>query len=172
MTRITDTLQQSVLVFSQNYLPINQINIKRAIALLVTGKAEPIDYFCSTFWEVRSPSTLIQVPVHIRLYECPERFWKPPKVSRRELLRRDKHQCQYCGSKYKLTIDHVIPRCQGGKDTWENLVIACAECNWQKGNRTPSQAGMSLKTKPKAPMHPSVAFAAEIWAKQKLDFVN
>lgn len=164
MSAIRSILNQSVVVFSKNYLPLSRINIRRAIALLVTEKAEPVDLFSNEFWEVRSPSIKLQVPVHIRLTKAQtERVWKVPAVNRREVLRRDKHTCQYCGSKHKLTLDHVIPRSKGGKHTWDNVVTACEGCNSKKGARTPREAGMPLLKKPKAPMHPTVAFAEEFW---------
>lgn len=164
MSAITETLSQSVVVFSKNYLPLSRINIRRAIALLVTGKAEPVDLFSDKSWEVRSPSVKLQVPAHIRLTMAQnERVWKVPAVNRREVLRRDKHACQYCGSRHKLTLDHVIPRSKGGKHVWDNVVIACEGCNSKKGARTPREAGMPLRQKPKAPMHPTVAFAEEFW---------
>ncbi|MDJ0680411.1 MAG: HNH endonuclease, partial [Xenococcaceae cyanobacterium MO_167.B52] len=119
------TLNRSVVVFSRNYLPLSQINIKRAVALLVTGKAEPIDFFSDVLTEVRSPNLVISVPKCIRLYVSPERMWKIPPVSRKNLLRRDANQCQYCGNRKDLTIDHIIPRSKGGKHSWNNVVIAC-----------------------------------------------
>jgi 5-methylcytosine-specific restriction endonuclease McrA len=161
-------LQNSVVVFSKNYLPLARIPIKRAIALMVKGQAESLDYICSTAWEVRSPTLILQVPEHIRLTASkPERLWKMPAVNRREILRRDNHACQYCGSAKNLTLDHVLPRSRGGTHTWDNIVIACAQCNGRKGNRTPQEAGMPLKTKPKAPMHPAVAFAEQFWNMQE-----
>lgn len=160
-------LKQSVVVFSQNYLPINQVNIKRAVVLLVTGKAEPIDFSSNTSWSIRSSSLVIQVPAYIHLYKAKERVWKIPPVSRKTLLRRDAHQCQYCGNRKQLTIDHIIPRSKGGKHTWDNVVIACATCNGRKGDRTPEQAGMKLATKLKAPIHPTVIFAEQIWQQKK-----
>ncbi|WP_348539851.1 MULTISPECIES: HNH endonuclease [Spirulina sp. CCY15215] len=164
MITVTETLSQSVVVFSKNYLPLSRINIRRAIALLVTGKAEPVDFFSDKFWEIRSPSVKFQVPEHIRLTMTQtERVWKIPAVNRREVLRRDKNTCQYCGSKHKLTLDHVIPRSKGGKHVWDNVVIACEGCNSKKGARTPREAGMPLFQKPKAPMHPTVAFAEQFW---------
>jgi 5-methylcytosine-specific restriction endonuclease McrA len=157
-------LQNSVVVFSKNYLPLARVNIKRAIALLVTGRAESLGYGNSLYWEVRSPNLTLQVPEQIRLtIGNPERLWKAPAVNRREILRRDHHTCQYCGSPKHLTLDHVLPRSRGGTHTWNNVVIACAPCNGRKGDRTPQEAGMSLKTKPKAPMHPAVAFAEQFW---------
>jgi len=159
-------LAQSVVVFSRNYLPMARINLKRAVALLVTGRAEPLDLGDGggTAWMVRSPSIVLQVPEHIRLTAgSPERHWRVPPVNRREVLRRDGHACQYCGSARRLTLDHVIPRSQGGSHTWENVVAACEACNHRKGSRTPQEARMTLSRRPKAPMHPAVAFSERFW---------
>ena len=169
MTSATEVLRQSVVVFSKNYLPVSRVNIKRAIALLVTGKAEPLD-FSEKGYYVHSPSVVLIVPEQIRLTKTDtERVWRVPPVNRREVLRRDKHTCQYCGSTKQLTLDHVIPRSKGGKHTWDNVVIACESCNSRKGDRTPSQAGMILRTTPKAPMHPAVAFAEQFWREQHIN---
>lgn len=162
-----EVLRQSVVVFSQNYLPVSRINIKRAIALLVTGRAEPLEMIAQQTWQIVSPHLILQVPEHIRLtIGKSERLWRVPPVARREVLRRDSHTCQYCGSTKKLTLDHVIPRAKGGTHTWENVVIACETCNHRKGNRTPLEANMTLRAKPKAPIHPTVAFAEQFWREQ------
>ncbi|GFE70389.1 HNH endonuclease [Chroococcus sp. FPU101] len=167
MIQATEPLQQSVVVFSTNYLPISRVNIRRAIVLLVTEKAEPMDLETETYTEVRSPNLILQVPAYIRLkFQSAERIWKVPPVNRRELLRRDHYQCQYCGSRKKLTIDHVLPRSKGGQHTWDNVVIACESCNTRKGDQTPQQVGMILHTTPKAPCHPAVLFAEEFWGKR------
>ena len=152
MTVVTDVLRQSVVVFSQNYLPMSRVNIKRAIVLLVTGKAEPLDFSIGNGWLVRSPSTSIHVPEQIRLtFGNRERLWKVPPVNRREVLRRDAHSCQYCGSNRHLTLDHVMPRSKGGPHTWDNVVTACRVCNQRKGSRTPDEAQMPLHMQPRAP---------------------
>ncbi|MBD1833177.1 HNH endonuclease [Cyanobacteria bacterium FACHB-472] len=167
MTSATEVLNRSVVVFSQNYLPMSRVNIKRAIALMISGKAEPLSFSDAVGWQVRSPSIVIDVPEQIRLTVTgAERVWRVPPVNRRELLRRDHHTCQYCGNTKQLTIDHVIPLSKGGKHTWDNVVIACEKCNQRKGDRTPLQAGMPLRTQPKAPMHPAVAFAEQFWREQ------
>jgi 5-methylcytosine-specific restriction endonuclease McrA len=161
-------LQNSVVVFSKNYLPMSRINIKRAIALLVTGQAEPVDFSNTTGWQIRSPNIVLQVPEHIRLtISNPERMWKMPPVNRREVFRRDNHTCQYCGNTQSLTIDHVIPKSKGGPHSWDNVVAACEPCNSHKGDRTPHEANMTLKTRPKAPIHPAVAFAEQFWQEQQ-----
>ena len=167
MTSVTNVLGQSVVVFSRNYLPVSRINIKRAITLLVAGKAEPLDFMSDTGISIRSANAVVQVPEHIRLtFTNSERVWKVPPVNRREVLRRDKYTCQYCGSMKHLTLDHVMPRTKGGKHSWDNVVIACVKCNSKKGDRTPKEAGMSLRTLPKAPVHPAVTFAEQFWREQ------
>jgi 5-methylcytosine-specific restriction endonuclease McrA len=157
-------LNNQVVVFSKNYLPLARINIKRAIVLLVTNQAESLDFSSTKQWEVRSPNLVLQVPEHIRLLGGnPERQWKVPPVSRREVLRRDNHTCQYCGSTRHLTLDHILPRSKGGPHTWDNVVTACEKCNAAKGDRLLPEIGMQLRTKPKAPMHPAIAFAEQFW---------
>jgi 5-methylcytosine-specific restriction endonuclease McrA len=164
-----NVLQNSVVVFSRNYLPLARINIKRAITLLVTGQAESLELGDIQYWEVRSPNLILQVPEHIRLtVGNPERLWKMPPVNRREVLRRDHHACQYCGNGKRLTLDHVIPRSKGGLHTWDNVVAACETCNSVKGDRLPQEAGMIPRNKPKAPIHPAVAFAEQFWKAQNL----
>lgn len=105
-------LQNSVVVFSRNYLPMSRINIKRAITLLVKGQAEPLDLANPSGWLVRSSSSVLQVPDQIRLtISNPERLWKIPPVNRREVLRRDGHSCQYCGCTHRLRVSkHVGAR--------------------------------------------------------------
>ncbi|WP_283753771.1 HNH endonuclease [Roseofilum acuticapitatum] len=170
VTSATHVLSQSVVVFSKNYLPVSRINLKRAIALLVTGKAEPLDLVKGQQWMVRSPNLVLMVPEHIRLtFAGTEGIWKTPPVNRKELLRRDKHMCQYCGHKKNLTIDHVIPRSKGGQHTWDNVAIACGSCNSRKGDRTPEQSGLKLRTQPRAPIHPAVAFAEQFWREHQRD---
>jgi 5-methylcytosine-specific restriction endonuclease McrA len=161
-------LQNQVVVFSKNYLPLARINIKRAIALLVTGQAESLEFSSTQQWEVRSPSIVLQVTEHIRLTSGnPGRHWKVPPVNRREVFRRDNHTCQYCGSTKHLTLDHVIPRSKNGPHSWDNVVTACEKCNSKKGDRLLHEIGMVLQSKPKAPIHPAVAFAVQFWKEQQ-----
>jgi 5-methylcytosine-specific restriction endonuclease McrA len=165
----TEVLAQSVVVFSTNYLPMSRVNIKRAIMLLVTGKAEPLSFDQTAGWQIRSAKHVFYVPKQIRLtFSSNERLWKVPPVNRREVLRRDRHSCQYCGSTRNLTLDHVIPRSKGGKHSWDNVVTACERCNSKKGDRTPEQAAMPLLRQPKAPIHPAVAFAEQFWHEQQV----
>lgn len=162
-----------VILFSQNYLPMAEIDLKRAAVLLVTDRAVPLSLLETErekVWQMRSPNRILNIPKHIRLtIGGSDRIWKVPPVNRREVLRRDRHTCQYCGNQKQLTLDHVIPRAQGGQHTWDNVVAACSTCNANKGARTPSQSRMPLQRKPKAPMNPVVAFAEQFWKDHKAE---
>ncbi|MEL6493343.1 MAG: HNH endonuclease [Cyanobacteria bacterium J06634_6] len=162
-----------VVLFSQNYLPMTRIDLKRAATLLVTDRAEPLDFstgLSEKGWVMRSPSIVLNIPEHIRLKTGgKERIWKIPPVNRREVMRRDAHTCQYCGSKKRLTLDHVLPRSKGGQHSWDNVVAACAPCNAYKADRTPELAKMQLRRTPQAPMHPVIAFAGQFWKAQKIE---
>lgn len=103
---------------------------------------------------VRTVDDSFPLPSVIRLSKYIRIPFKRIVLTRKNILRRDNNQCQYCGSrKNPLTIDHVIPKSRGGGDSWENLVAACVNCNNKKGNQTPEEAGISLIRKPKKPNH-------------------
>ncbi|OPX34162.1 HNH endonuclease [candidate division KSB1 bacterium 4484_188] len=142
-------LNHAVLLLNQSYEPLTVCNVKRAITLIYLGKAEMVEK--NSGW-LHSVSMQVPIPSVIRL----GRQIKVPRtrilLNRKNLIIRDNHTCQYCGKKTSpLTIDHVIPKHYGGKDTWENLVVACQACNHRKANRTPEQAGMTLIRKPQKP---------------------
>ncbi|HTM45639.1 MAG TPA: HNH endonuclease, partial [Polyangiaceae bacterium] len=84
------------------------------------------------------------------------------RLTRRNLMLRDGWRCQYCGrrgSPRELNVDHVLPRCRGGEDSWENLVASCHACNRKKGRRTPREAEMPLLS---VPVRPRWSTAAQI----------
>ncbi|RMG69172.1 MAG: HNH endonuclease [Calditrichaeota bacterium] len=144
-------LNKSVLILNQNYEPITVCNVKKAIILIYLGKAEIIER--RPQW-VHSVSFQLPLPSVIRLMVFVKVPRKKVLLNRKNLLIRDHFTCQYCGRRtHPLTIDHVIPRQYGGKDTWENLVVACLPCNNRKANRTPEQAGMKLINQPRRPNH-------------------
>lgn len=143
-------LNRQVLVLNQNYEPLSITKARRAIVLLYLGKAEMVETYDGHF--VRSVRLDFPVPSIVRLIY----YIKAPRnavaLSRKNVIRRDRHTCQYCGTTIgAMTTDHVTPRGLGGRDRWENLVCACVKCNNKKGDRTPEQAGMRLMKKPKTP---------------------
>lgn len=139
------------LVLSQSYEPVSIVSWKQAITLFFLGKCEIVSEYDGF---VRSTSLVIKIPAVVRLVNAFRRHKKPIKFSRINIYGRDKYTCQYCGVRHKigeLTYDHVVPRAQGGKTVWGNIVTACEDCNRQKANRTPDQAGMKLMKTPVQP---------------------
>jgi 5-methylcytosine-specific restriction endonuclease McrA len=130
-----------VLVLNATYEPVNICAARRALVLLFKGEAlveEQYDHHTIN---------LNPLPSVIRL----NRYRRVPQrrhvVSRKNILLRDRNTCQYCAevfSPVKLTLDHVLPRSRGGKNSWENLVACCTPCNHRKADRTPEEAGMPL----------------------------
>jgi 5-methylcytosine-specific restriction endonuclease McrA len=148
----TGRLNAKVLILNQNYEPMSVINAKKAIVLLYLGKAELIEAHAGH--RIRSVSTSMPFPSIVRLSMYVRVPFKKIILSRKNILRRDGHRCQYCGrSDLSLTIDHVLPLSRGGEDTWENLVCACVQCNNRKGDRTPDESSMPLRRKPMRPNH-------------------
>ncbi len=146
-----DTDTTRTLLLSQSYEPLELISWQRAFTMLTLGKVEVVEEYDH---DVRTVSVIFKVPAVVRLLRAFRRFRKPVKFSRVNIYARDKYRCQYCGTKApisELTYDHVVPRAQGGRTTWTNIVTACYTCNRKKGNRTPEQASMRLRTAPVQP---------------------
>lgn len=142
-------MHKPVLVLNANFAPINVCTTRRAIGLILTGKASMV---MDGRGMIKTVTSSIEKPSVIRLGRMVKRPRPRVKLNKREIFRRDNYTCQYCGTRGgHLTIDHVIPRRMGGSQSWQNLVTACAACNHQKGGRTATQAGMTLRQKPREP---------------------
>ena len=142
-------LQSPVLVLNATYEPVNVCAARRAIILILNGVALAEE---ETNRIVRSTSLAMPIPSVIRLLEYRRIPHQARALSRKNILLRDHNTCQFCGQALpssELTLDHVIPRSQGGKSAWENLVACCHPCNNEKGDHTPEQAGMKLLRTPR-----------------------
>jgi 5-methylcytosine-specific restriction endonuclease McrA len=138
-----------VLVLNANYEPLNICTTKRAIGLMMTGKAMML---ADGRGVIHTVSRSFACPSVVRLLYMVHRPRPRVKLTKREIFRRDNYTCQYCGRKMShLTIDHVMPRHRGGRHSWQNLVSACPACNRRKGGRTPAEAGMALLSQPGEP---------------------
>lgn len=144
---MTSVMTTPVLVLNASYEPVNITGARRAIVLLLKGVAVVVEARDDRFVHVG-----LELPSVIRL--C--RYRRLPRtvqtLSRKNILIRDGYTCQYCGERFNgadLELEHVMPRCRGGKSTWENLVAACRPCNRRKANRTPEEAGMKLLHPPR-----------------------
>jgi 5-methylcytosine-specific restriction endonuclease McrA len=140
-----------VLVLNQDYRALSVCSVERAVILLFLRKAEMV--YAVPGRHIRTSREQHPWPSIVRLKIYANVPYKKIMLTRRNLLRRDRNRCQYCASSEKLTLDHVLPRSRGGRDTWENLVTACMPCNNRKGNRTPEEAGMRLIRQPFRPSH-------------------
>jgi 5-methylcytosine-specific restriction endonuclease McrA len=156
-------MSDQVLVLNQNYEPLNVTNARRAITLLYLGKAIVVENDSEVF---HSPTVAIEMPTVVRLAYYVKRPTPQLKLTRRSVIARDDHRCQYCGVRTKVvTLDHVVPRDRGGKTDWDNLVCACIKCNNNKGNRTPKEAGLTLTREPHRPRYvPYISFSKFVTA--------
>lgn len=145
---------ERTLLLNSSYEPISVISAQKAIKLLFLGKVYVVIEGDVTW---RSISIAIRVPSVVRMINYVKGLSGKRdniKMTRKNIMIRDKYTCQYCGLKKglgNLNIDHVIPKSQGGKSVWENLVVSCVKCNNKKDNKTPKQAGLELKKVPKKP---------------------
>lgn len=169
-------MSHGVLVLNKQYRALRVVSIQRAMNLImgvIKGTNEPKAHIVDpSDWNnyswadwskmrptdgddvIRTATTEYRLPKIIVLNKYDKLPKQSVKYNRRAIYHRDNHTCQYCGSKpgtEELNLDHVVPRAQGGKSTWENVVIACVKCNSFKRDRTPEQAGMKLLRKPFKP---------------------
>jgi len=163
----TAVLNQGVLVLNKYFQAVQVTSVRRAFSLFFKGYVKAVDEGYITYefndWKelpvddednVRTPSAELRLPRVVQLVH----YDKVPsfriRLSRKNIYMRDKHTCQYCGKRFdekELTLDHIMPISRGGGNSWENLATSCFRCNNTKGNRTPAQAGMKLRSTPKQP---------------------
>jgi 5-methylcytosine-specific restriction endonuclease McrA len=166
--RKRDPLEIPVLVVNRFFQPVQITSARRAFLLLFGGSAQALDEAGDLHdfpaWRklpvrehddglpILSGSLRVPRVLHLRRYERVRR--QPVRLTRKNLMLRDAHQCQYCARRppvRELNIDHVLPRSRGGEASWENLVTACRVCNLRKGRRTPDEAAMHLLRPPGPP---------------------
>jgi 5-methylcytosine-specific restriction endonuclease McrA len=142
-------LHEPVLILNVTFEPMHVCSTKRALALVLSGKAEIVVNGRGT---IRSATSEFEIPSVIKLSYMVRRPRPRIALSKREILRRDDYTCQYCGRKMRtLTLDHVVPRRQGGSHTWDNLVAACSPCNRRKGGKLAGEVNMALQREPFEP---------------------
>jgi 5-methylcytosine-specific restriction endonuclease McrA len=147
-------------VLSRSMMPLGVIPVRRAVVLLVLGKARAHDTHPSR--RFRAERTAVAHPRTVVLnhdVRVPARMYRPAALSNEALFERDGWQCAYCGRGIgelrrrgiRLTRDHVVPVSRGGTDSWRNVVAACEPCNNAKGSRTPEEADLTLRFTPRTP---------------------
>ena len=142
-----------VLVVNADLGPLHRVSLRHAVRMLVRRVAEVHE---------AQPDRVIgvyPVPTVVRLVRYVVTRWRysnGPAWSRAGVLARDGQRCGYCDG-HATTVDHVLPRSRGGRNTWLNTIAACGGCNQRKGDRTPAEAGMVLTIKPTTPTWSSLA---------------
>lgn len=162
-----NVLTRPVLVLNRNWQAINETTVETALTDCAKGARTAID--TSTMspmrWEdwirlpirdgdevIRTPKLQVRAPTVIVACNFDQMPKKRPKLGRKGIGERDGYRCAYTGiHDPEGTLDHVMPRSRGGKDTWENLVWSAKAVNHAKGDRTPEEAGLTLRIKPVAP---------------------
>ncbi len=138
---------EHVLVLNADLGPLHRVSVRHAIRMLCREVAviheADLDRYLGVF-------PLPRVVRLVRYIVTKWRYTSSPAWSRSGVLVRDGHRCGYCGGT-ATTVDHVLPRSRGGRNTWSNTVAACGGCNQRKGDRTPAEAGMTLRVSPHAP---------------------
>jgi 5-methylcytosine-specific restriction endonuclease McrA len=162
-------LTRPTLVLNRNWQPVGVASVARSLVMVWNDAArvvDPKDYQLYSWldWSKLVPAegelfvstvcSRLRVPEVVSLTRYAGMPTTAVTFSRRNIYKRDRYTCQYCGiqpGSEELTIDHVLPRSQGGTSNWENCVLACVNCNKRKANRTPPQARMPLLREPARP---------------------
>ena len=144
-------MNMMALKLDASFRPIEVIDALEALVMCIIGKATPVETYNT---KINSPSKTFELPAVIVLKNIVKFRFTTISCNRQNIAWRDNNQCQYCGNHFSLdnlTMDHVIPKSRGGKNTWENLVAACKKCNQKKGSRTIKESGMIPLKKPIRP---------------------
>jgi 5-methylcytosine-specific restriction endonuclease McrA len=137
----------AVLVLNADLGPLHRVPIQHAIRMLCRKVAVVHEAVPDQLLGIYPLPKVVRL---VRYVVTRWRFSAGPAWSRRGLMARDGHRCGYCGDPAS-TVDHILPRSRGGKNTWRNTVAACGDCNQRKGDRTPDEAGMRLRVVTRTP---------------------
>lgn len=167
---VASVLQRPTLVLNRNWQPVNVATVGRALVMLWNESARVVDPhdFQTHDWAdwarlapaegelfIQAIRARVRVPEVVALCEYDRLLAAAVSFSRRNIFKRDRYTCQYCGvqpGSEELSIDHIVPRAQGGVSSWTNCVLACTACNKFKADRTPEQAGLRLRKRPDRPV--------------------
>lgn len=159
-----------VLVLNKAWHPVAVASVKRSIVQVMSDAANFMDHDTYILHDMYGWMSLllekgdegigmanradIRIPEVIVLKKYDKFPEREVKLTRRNIMVRDKFTCQYYGkviTAKDATIDHVIPQSRGGKTIWDNVVLSSKEANRKKADRTPQEAGMLLRKRPSKP---------------------
>ena len=154
-------MNNSVLLLNSSEEVLSVIPWKRAVVLVYSGKADS-PHNCYDFYRIATPTGYYDLPSVLVLKDYAKIPFKTASLTRNNVFKRDRYSCQYCGERLcseMESIDHIVPRCRGGKHEWKNVVACCKICNARKADRTPAEAGMPLLNEPVVPTKNSLVFS-------------
>jgi 5-methylcytosine-specific restriction endonuclease McrA len=137
------------------YLPLSLWSWQDAVKAIFSGKVTVVDVYPDV--TIRAASLELPLPSVIALNEYVPTYQSRPAFTKRNVFLRDEYRCQYCADQFHtrdLSLDHVVPRCRGGRLTWDNAVTSCRHCNGRKGSLDVTQlgrVGMRLQRSPHVP---------------------
>jgi len=165
----TGILNEPVLTLNRNWIGLECCPVKKAISKVCKGSAKFVDSEMMTYtyeeWAairvadderaLQANMSRVKIPEIIVLVGSKyERKKREIAFSRKNLLKRDRYTCMYCGKQpgpSKLTIDHILPKAKGGRTSWLNCVLACFECNLKKADKMLSETNLHLRNRPFEP---------------------
>jgi 5-methylcytosine-specific restriction endonuclease McrA len=160
-----------VLVLNSDYTPLNVTSVRKGFVLVIKGKAEVLKQDSQ---KLSSSVKEYVKPLIIRLLSYVRFKTRSVRLNRKRIYKRDNNQCVYCGVEKNLTIDHIIPRSRGGKNSWINLVTCCSHCNLKKANKTPEESNMKMRYRVYEPTVFSSIISSDVeclWNDYKESFV-
>jgi len=143
-------MNATISLYNVSYQKIVEIDWKHAVILMINGKVSSCTE--DEYVDIKTSSGIFKLPLHLVLKKYVHIPYRDVSPSRKNIFKRDNYVCQYCEIKLDTetaTVDHVLPRCRGGKHEWNNVVTCCLKCNRKKGDKTPSEANMPLSKTPK-----------------------
>lgn len=144
-------MKHKTLKLDSSYKPVGVIDSLEALVLCICGKAIAVEQYGKT---IKSVSKIFKLPAVIVLKVYVKNRLTSTSPNKKNIFWRDSNVCQYCGQTFhvkELTVDHILPKSRGGKNTWLNLTTSCMKCNQKKGAKTPEEANMKLLSKPYRP---------------------
>jgi 5-methylcytosine-specific restriction endonuclease McrA len=139
-------IKSQTLKLDAAWQPLEIISTYKAFNMCFSGRAKIVSSY--------GKYDIYEIPAVIVLQEYVRKFPFTLTCNRKNVFWRDNNICQYCNEEYgykDLTMDHVVPKSQGGQKCWKNIVTSCKDCNSRKRNRTPKEANMPLFSRPQPP---------------------
>lgn len=139
----------SALVLNASYEPMSIVGAKRAVNLILSGKAAPLE-LSTVYFNAKDAQVQLPYVIKLNYFVKKQPLSKPAGFSKKGIMVRDNYKCAYC-NKAADTIDHVIPKSLGGESSYENCVASCLKCNAKKSNKLIHEVGYTLTRPLKAP---------------------